>query len=397
MTYQLDRLVIHQFRAIQALTLEGLGRINLLVGPNDSGKTSVLEAIAVFCQPLDLLRWIELAQKRDVQGQLDQVHALRWLFPKQNATQHSQMLRLAGAGRYIGRECSVQFTEIERSEQPRVNADDAMLKGALFGAVSGAVLGRKEDQATNAALGALMAAALARANALNTAPIPSRRGIQLSVTCKLKAGEQRDLKSEVWQGTPFVQAISSTIGLPIRLLSPFSHRLEGLQLDQLSDATRINQLAEVTKVLQLVSPKILGLEILTDQGAPQLHVQHSDLGLAPISVFGDGVRRALTYALALSMVRGGVLLIDELETAIHTSALGPVFAWLVKACDHFDVQLFATTHSLEAVDAILAACRPDHLDQIVGFRIEAGRVKRFRGDLLEGMRYDMGLDIRGGR
>jgi len=389
-TYQLDRLVIHQFRAIQELTLEGLGRINLLVGPNDSGKTSVLEAIAVFCQPLDLLRWIELAQRRDVQGQLDQVQALRWLFPKQNATQHGQVLRIAGEGRYIGRECTARYDNIERSVEPQEAFRTAVMTKALSG--------KLDNQSANELMRKLAVDLLLHQAQLPNGSLTSTQlGVRCRATCQTATTAPQSLVSEVWSGIPFVQTTAPAIGLPLKLLSPFSHRLEAIQLDQLSDATRINRLAEVTKVLQFVSPKILGLEILTDHGVPQLHVNHSDLGLTPISVFGDGVRRALTYALALSMVRGGMLLIDELETAIHTSALGSVFAWLVKACQQFDVQLFATTHSLEAVDAILEACRPDHLDLIVGFQLEAGRVKRLRGDLLEGMRYDMGLDVRGGR
>ena len=50
--FALDRLTIQRFRGLRDLTLSGLGRVNLLVGPNNSGKTSVLEAIALFCQPL---------------------------------------------------------------------------------------------------------------------------------------------------------------------------------------------------------------------------------------------------------------------------------------------------------------------------------------------------------
>ena len=53
--------------------------------------------------------------------------------------------------------------------------------------------------------------------------------------------------------------------------------------------------------------------------------------------------------------KDGVLLIDEIETAIHFSALGKVYKWLVESCERLNVQLIATTHSLEALDAILTA------------------------------------------
>ena len=101
-------------------------------------------------------------------------------------------------------------------------------------------------------------------------------------------------------------------------------------------------------------------------------------------------------ALQLQSVRGGVLLIDELETAIHKDALGRVFQWLVKACQHFGVQLFATTHSLEAVDALLTAEIANPMD-LVAFQLpDRGRsdVKRFDGEILESLRFERGLDIR---
>lgn len=41
----IKRLVIHRFRGIRQGTLEDLGKINVLIGPNNSGKTAVLEML----------------------------------------------------------------------------------------------------------------------------------------------------------------------------------------------------------------------------------------------------------------------------------------------------------------------------------------------------------------
>lgn len=45
---------IENFRGFADLKLEGLSRVNLLVGKNNSGKTSLLEAIALIADPLKL-------------------------------------------------------------------------------------------------------------------------------------------------------------------------------------------------------------------------------------------------------------------------------------------------------------------------------------------------------
>ena len=386
MTYPVDRIAIQQFRGLKNLTLEGLGRINLLVGENDAGKTSVLEAIAVYCQPLDLLRWLDLAQRRDIQGQLNQVQTLKWLFPKSATADEYGQIQISGSGAAGDAECVAYMEFIESRKDPIEGMHKAWLVKLLQQELRKLQTGEVPREQSGAELTVL------------------REAIDRSLQGGLRIHQslQQDTlttqtHSVIWPTEPLTQAAAKHPGPPIKLLSPFTHRLESLQLDLLSDATRGNLREEVTEAVRLMNPSVLALEILTVDGIAQLHIRHRERGLLPISLFGDGVRRTLTYALALAEVRGGVLLIDELETAIHASVLGPIFAWLLKACRHFNVQLFATTHSLEAVDAVLAACEKDQMSEVVAYRLSPERVKRFSGELLHGMRTDMGLDIRGGR
>jgi AAA15 family ATPase/GTPase len=46
----LESVTIHNFRGLRDLELRDLGQINLLVGINNSGKTSVLEALSGFAE-----------------------------------------------------------------------------------------------------------------------------------------------------------------------------------------------------------------------------------------------------------------------------------------------------------------------------------------------------------
>jgi energy-coupling factor transporter ATP-binding protein EcfA2 len=61
------------------MELQELGRINILVGPNNSGKTSVLEALALLCDPLYPYEWLSLVGRRDFGG-LDEnrIQSLQW-------------------------------------------------------------------------------------------------------------------------------------------------------------------------------------------------------------------------------------------------------------------------------------------------------------------------------
>lgn len=151
----------------------------------------------------------------------------------------------------------------------------------------------------------------------------------------------------------------------------------------------------VLELIRSLDDNILDVQILSTPGArATLYIKHKELGFAPLYVFGDGFKRTLVIALTLLTTSGGVLLVDEIETSIHVSALSHVFSWLIETCRRLEIQLFVTTHSLEAIDAML---QPEiATDDIVAFRLNPkGQVpQRFSGNLLHRLRSERGLDVR---
>ena len=57
MSLPFEQLTIHSLRGLRDLELKGFGRVNLLVGPNDAGKTTVLEALTLCSEPQNPLAW----------------------------------------------------------------------------------------------------------------------------------------------------------------------------------------------------------------------------------------------------------------------------------------------------------------------------------------------------
>lgn len=83
------------------------------------------------------------------------------------------------------------------------------------------------------------------------------------------------------------------------------------------------------------------------------YIEHKKLGLMPLSTYGDGLKKVLLLGSSIIKAEKGVLLIDEVETAIHIDAFVDVFKWFIKACEKYNVQVFMTTHSIEVIDSIL--------------------------------------------
>jgi len=366
----LDNLTIHRFRGLRDLNLKDLGQINILVGGNNSGKTSVLEAISTYCRPLDPLEWLNTSWRREIKySRKPQLDALKWLFPQNSQVSHTHVYEgetyVSSNGdfpvtesRAIYREFEgiSELGEVENSSESQLEIDEIEFDNILRGAE-----------------------------------------LELKVAT-IYDPEELSVKFEIWENQRFVNRKNrSTAVLPIDTVTPFSHRIEQLQINLLSEVILLGMKPEVIKLLQQMDSEITDLVILSPTGkSPSLYIDHKRVGISPLSAFGDGVRRLLFIALTLVKVEGGVLLIDEIETAIHTVALGSSFAWIVKWCQLLDVQLFATTHSLEAIDAMLEAS--DSETDLVLYRLEKKESQtkaiRLERERLQRLREDLGQEVR---
>ncbi|MDI6793906.1 MAG: AAA family ATPase [bacterium] len=128
-----------------------------------------------------------------------------------------------------------------------------------------------------------------------------------------------------------------------------------------------------------------------------IYVEHQKLGWTPLSNLGNGIKRMYDVAISLAECKKGILLIDELENAIHAIALQFFVNWLTRIAKDFEIQIFATTHSLECIDTVLGS----EVGQNGGLCLYnlaskdgRGTAKRIDGSSLKSAREKFGLDLR---
>ncbi len=73
----------------------------------------------------------------------------------------------------------------------------------------------------------------------------------------------------------------------------------------------------------------------------------------PFSVYGDGIKKILYILNKLFDATDSILLIDEIETGLHKKYYDILFPVVFALASKLNVQLFIATHSIEAIDAIL--------------------------------------------
>jgi AAA15 family ATPase/GTPase len=69
----------------------------------------------------------------------------------------------------------------------------------------------------------------------------------------------------------------------------------------------------------------------------------------PLGSMGEGMRRILALAISLSQSRRGFLLVDEIDTGLHWSVMAKMWALVMRTARDLNVQVFATTHSLDCL------------------------------------------------
>ncbi|NIO36939.1 AAA family ATPase [Candidatus Bathyarchaeota archaeon] len=73
----------------------------------------------------------------------------------------------------------------------------------------------------------------------------------------------------------------------------------------------------------------------------------------PLAAMGDGFRAKLAISSALSTVKKGIALMEEPETRLHPGYMSTVANEIAAAADYGNLQFFLSTHSLEFIELML--------------------------------------------
>lgn len=384
--YPLRHIEIDGFRGFDNFVLPGLGGVNVLVGGNNSGKTSLLEAILVLCSPTEPEKLLEMIRFRDP-GAIDEsrLHSLRWCFRRNTA--------LEDPGVLISAECEMRVRASFGLEKLHITLDELVGEPSAdelerFKRLGRRIDSEKVDQEW-------------RGSNITYQPsfVPHEHDLFPA------EGANSVFSMLIWDGLPITRLRNKQRkDLPrieCAVVYPYSYQMNQIQVQSLSRVQSGDEGAVVTDLLRQFDKDVLDVDIGSSRGyRPAIYLRHRSLGLAPLSVFGDAMRRSVLLASMLtSLPHGGVLLIDEAEAGIHVEAQQQFFAWLMTTARQRGVQVFMTTHSLEALDAmLLGQSDPADEDGLVVFQLnreDSGiQCKRFAGDLLHRLRFERGLDVR---
>jgi hypothetical protein len=117
---------------------------------------------------------------------------------------------------------------------------------------------------------------------------------------------------------------------------------------------------EVVQALKILEPGITGVSMVGGgNGANQ--VRHAIVRSnafshpVPLRSFGDGMNRVFAIVLSLVSSKNGFLFIDEFENGMHHTIQLDLWRIIFRLSASLNVQVFATTHSWDAVESFQQA------------------------------------------
>ena len=342
----LSKLELEGYRGFEAYELAGLSRVNLLVGPNNCGKTSILEAVHFLVSEGDPSVLTRSARSRgEMNGagteptRRTRPDVSHWFFGRRFEPGRRFRLSAEGGPGPV----TVTVRPAEREEAPLFESD-----APDEGDVNGLPLLLQIEGAS------------------------TRRAIVLPVAGN---GVLLDIRYPRFR-PPWSAGASPSP--PVQFVTSDSLDIEPLRA--MWDQVLIDgRESEVIGAMQLLEPELDSIHFLTND-APEMRAGRAGVLLgfrgagrrAPMGSYGDGMRRLLALSLSLMRTAEGFLLIDEIDTGLHWTIMEEMWRLVVETAKRSSIQVFATTHSFDCLRGLasLVESRPDLAGEISVQKIE---------------------------
>lgn len=333
----LSSLSIKNYRNLKDLQIDSLGRVNLIAGKNNTGKTSLLEAVSLYAYK-GSLHWVDSLLRRRGEFYSSLENSLENNQKSYASLFYKREVKPYGNNRLlIGPKENVEYPNDEKFLQNTLNIRFAILHKTE------SVL---KDEATNETLTRTLWKVLEDEE--------MEEGLTLRIGLKVmfdkKGGayklDELDRQNDIIY---FINKSNSPVNIQFVRTSNTDEEI-AQAWDRIASTDKEKYLVDA---LMLIEKDIKSLDFIKDESSHNERravVRIRDNRL-PLKSMGDGMNRILTIILALTNSENGYLLIDEFENGLHYTVQEDLWRMIFKLANELNVQVFATTHSNDCIRA----------------------------------------------
>lgn len=337
---------IKHFRGIKSLEIDELARVNLFVGKNNCGKTSLLESVLFLTGMGNPHLAVTIGRSRGI-------------VPKESsdwknyfhARDHKQ---------------GMEFSTTQRKGKRHLKVS------ALLG--NSIELSMERLQNMNGEQGS---------RSISTGE--DLIGFNYDFSVANRAGKKSNHQAKVYQAQ-----VGNNLNFEHEPDENYSESLMGRYLsapgydsylvDNMLNAKRKDSLL---RALRFIDPKIQDIKTGAD-GFVSV-----DIGLdsfIPINLLGSGIVRILGMLSSIDGLREGIIAIDEIESGLHVSTMKEMWKMILEHSAECGTQVFATTHDGDVVQSLTEVlnaedCSDDWQKETACFHLrkhDSGEVRAFR-------------------
>jgi len=338
-----ENITVNKYKLFDNFSISNLKRINIFAGFNNSGKTSLLEAIYFLTKQNDIGAFLEVIKLKNKLKVLNPI----WL---NEVFGNDEVIDVSG--KYNNINTHVKFHKFEAVEIDK--GDDYIASYSIEANLDGRSM----------------------KNIIHTFGYEtlSRENEKVEQLCRsiIKSPYFYNLNEivETYNRNTIHKDINgqSAITLVVNFLKKIDNNINDVRLNEVDDIQRF--------IVDSSKFKDKNIEITN---------------------YGEGLQRIFEIALSFAYSKNGIVFLDEFETAIHKSLLTKFSKFIQELAETFNVQVFLTSHSKECIDAFV---NNDYLnDQISSYFIDnkSGSIEAIYVDGNELKEYidSIDFDLRG--
>ena len=323
-TGMLHTLSLNGFRGFESYRLSGLARVNLLVGKNNSGKTSVLEAVELLVSegnPRVLYNSLERRGERWTRRIRKPIMDVAHIFHGHVCTPGVSFELSSDDGKGTLRVKILSLEEVgEAADDWDLRVKQHKMQSTLF----------DSDEDVTPIFGMSI----------------DRGDHERKIVLPVMEGGPIGIGYEV----PLRRMRSGYSGNPVHFLT--LDAFDPAPMGGLWDTVLEKGVeAEIVSDMRLLEPDLDSIIFLTSAGPGSgiLLGLHNGGRRLPIGTYGDGMKRLLALRLSFIGAENGVLLGDEIDAGLHWTVMEEMWKLVIEVARRLNVQVFATTHSYDCI------------------------------------------------
>jgi len=323
---------IKNYKSLVKFENKGFGKVNLITGNNNSGKTTFLEALFLTLGPTNPALAIGIMGRRGLERISTKQNPIRFLFHHADTSKSLQFT--VNTLNHDSFDYKIDYRHPTAEEIPSSFFSSSNGDAAPLSTTSSDIKG---------------------VTLLECAFYPAK-------------GEKRVAKAFIKDDGIHFEGNSPSVFPDSVFLSAHVPNLSEAESTRYDSLNKFDRVKIFEKMLRIFEPDLKRTSLGIENGVTLVHAD-CGFGLVPLTVLGSGNRRLASILLAISYAKDGIVIIDEIENSFHYSLMEKVWEAIAEFAKTNNTQIFATTHSDECIKSAHNAFRSSEKGVLVFHRL----------------------------